>query len=250
MQLGFSGLGLLGLLFTVALCVHVVRTGQNMIWLYLILFVPVLGGLVYFVAVIVPQWTSGPAARKAREAARETLDPGRDYRQAKAAADDTPTVHNQMRLAAAAGELGRWDEAEAVYRAAARGVHAEDPALAYGLARSLVELGRYAEARPLLEKLEADNPRTPQTALQLARAYEGLGMTAEAEGPYNYAAARLPGLEGLARQAAFLARTGREAEAQDALTEIDKRLARTNARFQREGRQWRDLAAEAVRRGR
>jgi hypothetical protein len=241
---------LLGLLFSIALCVHVVRTGQNMMWLYLILFLSPLGGIVYLIAVIIPGWTGGPAARKAREAARDTLDPSRDYRAARLAAEDTPTVHNRMRWAAAAGELGKWDEAEAVYRDAAQGVHAEDPALAYGLARSLVELGRFAEARPLIEKLEKDQPRTPQTALLLARAYEGLGLTAEAEAPYQYAAARLPGLEGLARQAAFLARTGRMAEAQEALTEIDKRLDRTNPRFQREGRQWRDLAAEAVRRGR
>ncbi|MGZ5987118.1 MAG: tetratricopeptide repeat protein [Caulobacteraceae bacterium] len=241
---------LLGMLFSIALCVHVVRSGQNMMWLYIILFLSPLGGIVYLIAVIVPQWTGGPAARKAREAARETLDPTRDYRQAKQAVEDTPTAHNRMRLAAAAGELGKWDEAEAVYRSAAQGVHAEDSALAYGLARSLVELGRYAEARPLLEKLEKDSPRTPQTALQLARTYEGLGLIAEAEAPYHYAAARLPGLEGLARQAGFLARTGRKAEAEDALNEIDKRLARTNARFQKEGRQWRDLAAEAVRRAR
>lgn len=242
------GLYLLGLLFSIALCVHVVRSGQNMMWLYIILFLSPIGGIIYLIAVLVPQWTGGPTARKAREAARDTLDPTRDYRLARQAADDTPTVHNRMRWAAAAGELGKWDEAEGVYRQAAQGVHAEDPALAYGLARSLVELGRFAEARPILEKLEADQPRTPQTALQLARTYEGLGLLAEAEGPYQYAAARLPGLEGIARQAAFLARTGRKAEAQEALNEVDKRLERTNPRFQKEGRQWRDLAAEAVRR--
>ena len=239
---------LLGMLFSIGMCVHVVRTGQNMMWLYIILFLSPLGGLVYLIAIVVPQLSAGPGARKAREAARETLDPTRDYRQAKQAAEDTPTAHNRMRLAAAAGELGKWDEAEAVYRSAAQGVHAEDSALAYGLARSLVELGRWAEARPLLEKLEKDHPRTPQTALQLGRVYEGLGMLREAETPYHYAAARLPGLEGVARQAAFLARTGRQAEAEEALNEIDKRLARTNPRFQKEGRQWRDLAAEAVRR--
>src|SRR5665213_2124998 len=165
---------LLGLLFSIGMCVHVVRTGQNMIWLMIILFLSPLGALVYLVAVVIPGWTGGPTARKAREAARETLDPTRDYRQAKQAADDTPTVHNRMRWAAAAGELGKWDEAERVYRDAAQGVHADDPALAYGLARSLVELGRYAEARPILEKLETDHPRTPQTALQLARAYDCL----------------------------------------------------------------------------
>ena len=237
---------LLGMLFSIALCVHVVRSGQNMMWLYIILFLSPIGGIVYLIAVVLPQLSGGPTARKAREAARETLDPTRNYRTAKQAVDDVPTVGNRMRFAAAAGELGRWDEAEAAYRIAAQGVHAEDAALAYGLAHALVELGRYAEARPMLEKLEADNPRTPQTALQLARAYEGLGMIAEAEGLYEHAAARLPGLEGLARQAAFFARTGRKAQAQDALVEIDKRLERTNVRFQKEGRVWRQLAADAL----
>ena len=247
MPLGLYGLGLL---FSIALCVHVVRTGQNMMWLFIILFLSPIGGGVYLVAIVVPGLTRSPAARKAREAARETLDPTRDYRQAKQAVDDSPTVHNRMRLAAAAGALGRWDEAEELYRAAAQGVHAEDSDLAYGLAHAQVELGRFAEARPILESLEAAGPRTAQTALQLARVYEGLGELDKAETAYDFAAARLPGLEGLARQAAFLARTGRKAQAQDALNEIDKRLERTNPRFQKEGRQWRALAAEGIARAR
>jgi hypothetical protein len=236
----------LGLLFSIALCVHVVRTGQNMMWLYLILFLSPIGGVVYLIAVVIPSLTGGPTARKARDAARETLDPTRAYRTAKQAVADSPPVYNRMRMAAAAGELGRWDEAEALYRLAAQGVHAEDPALAYGLAHSLVELGRYAEAAPLLEQLEAANPRTAQTALQLARAYEGLGRPGDAEAPFHYAAARLPGLEGIARQAAFLARTGRRPEAQEALVEIDKRIERLNPRFRKEARQWRDLAADGI----
>jgi hypothetical protein len=249
MSLGLPAIGL-SLLFSILLCVHVVRTGQQMYWLWIILAFQPIGGLVYAIAILLPSMMGGPTVRKAREAARETLDPTREYRQAKAAAEDTPTVHNRMRHAAAAGELGKWDEAEALYRAAAQGVHAEDPALAYGLARALVELGRYGEARPLLEKLESEHPRTPQTALQLGRVYEGLGLTQQAETPYQYAAARLPGLEGLARWCAFLAHTGRKAEAQEALNELDKRLTRTNARFQKEGRQWQVLAADAVRRAR
>src|ERR1700761_6346816 len=101
-------LWLLGLPLSIALCVHVVRTGQNMMWLYLILFLSPIGGGIYLIAVVIPALGGGPTARKAREAARETLDPTRDYRMAKQAVEDTPTVHNRMRLAAAAGELNRW----------------------------------------------------------------------------------------------------------------------------------------------
>ena len=52
--------------------------------------------------------------------------------------------------------------------------------------------------------------RTPQAMLALARTYEGLGRNDEAAVAYEWAAPRLPGLEGVARHAAFLARTGRK----------------------------------------
>lgn len=250
MSFGLQGL-LLSLLFSVLLCVHAVRTHQDMFWLWIILLFQPLGGLVYLVAIILPGLFRGPAARKLGKATRETLDPMRSYRDAKAAHELAPTVHNQMRLAAAATELGRHEEAEALYRDALQGVHADDPALLLGRARSLLELGRPAEALPLLERLreEGKEASTPQATLAFARAYEGLGRMQEAEAAYNDAAPRFPGLEGIARQAAFLARTGRRKEAQDALAEIDKRLSRANPHFRKEGRVWRDLAAQAIAQG-
>lgn len=239
---------ILSTLVAILLCVHVVRTHREMFWLWVILIFQPIGGIVYLVAIVLPELFRGPAARKVGRAARETLDPTRAYRDAKASYDLAPTVHNQMRLAAAASELGRHEEAEALYREAMQGVHADDPALLLGRARALVELGRPVEALPLLEQLARDGKEgdTPQATLALARAYEGLGRTAEAEQAYERAAPRFPGLEAIARQAAFLARNGRAQEAKDALAEIDKRLGRANPHFRREGRIWRDLAAQAI----
>lgn len=247
MSFGLPALGL-SLLLSVLLCVHVVRTGREMYWLFIILLFQPIGGIVYAAAIILPEMLRGPAIRKAGHAARETLDPTRDYREAKVAADETPTVHNQMKLAVAAAALGRWEEAEALYRQAAQGVHAEDPALLLGRVNALVELGRHAEALPLLEALsrEGDKGRTPQMTMAYARAYDGLGRAAEADAAYEQAAARVPGLEGLARRAAFLARQGRRDEAQAILTDIDQRLAKSPPHFRKEGRVWRDLAAEAM----
>ncbi|HVY34286.1 MAG TPA: tetratricopeptide repeat protein [Caulobacteraceae bacterium] len=238
----------LSLIFSVGLCVHAVRTGQNYFWLWIILLFQPLGGVVYLVAIVLPALMGGPTVRMAGQAARATLDPTRDYRRAKADVEDTPTVHNRMRLAAAAAELGRWDEAEAQYRAAAQGVHADDTALMSGLAQSLTELGRFDEALPVLERLgrEGDPGHTPQLGLLFARVYEGLGRLREADDYYRTGGMRVPGLEGLGRYAAFMARNGRQAEAREMLAEIDRRLARTNPRFQREGRIWRDLAAKAL----
>jgi hypothetical protein len=246
-QFGLPAFGL-SLVIAVLLCVHVVRTHREMFWLWIILIFQPIGGIVYFVAVILPELLGGPTARKLSHAARETLDPARAYREAKAAHDLTPSVHNQMRLAAAAAELGRHDEAEALYAAALQGVHADDPALLLGRAKALIELNRPAEALEMLEQLAAqgDPGRTPQATLAFARAYEGLGRTTEADHAYEWAAPRLPGLEAAARQAAFLAKTGRTAQAREALGEMDKRIARANPHFKKEARAWRDFAAQAI----
>jgi hypothetical protein len=238
----------LSLIFSVLLCVHVVRTHREMYWLWIILAFQPIGGLVYAAAIILPELLGGRTARRLGQAARETLDPDRDYRVAKAAHDDSPTVANAIRLAAAAMTLGRHAEAWELYRDAAQGVHADDPTLLLGGANALIELGRYGEALSLLERLGRDQttPRTPTSALALGRAYEGLGRNAEAEAAYDWAAGRLPGLEGLGRYAAFLARTGRKAQAQEALAEMDRRIERADPYFRKTARVWRDLAARAL----
>jgi hypothetical protein len=61
----------LSLIFSIALCVHVVRTGQQMYWLMIILLFQPLGGLVYLVAIIAPEFLGGAKAQKARQAARK-----------------------------------------------------------------------------------------------------------------------------------------------------------------------------------
>jgi hypothetical protein len=239
----------LSLLFSIALCVHAVRSGQASYWLLIILLLQPLGGIVYFIVNVAPEWLGGPTARRVGQEARARLDPDREYREARAAVDDAPTVRNQMRLAEAAADMGRHEEAEALYGAAAVGVHADDPALIHGRARALVELNRPAEALPLLERAGelGDAGRTPEAALAMARAYEALGRMAEAEDAYAWAAERMPGLEAIARHAAFMAATGRRAEAEATLTEIDRRVSKTGPHFRKEARGWRDYAAERVR---
>ena len=238
----------LSLIFSIALCVHVVRTGQQMYWLMIILLFQPLGGLVYLAAVVAPEFLGGAKAQKARQTARQVLDPQREYREAGQAVDDTPTVANRVRLASAAASLGRHAEAERLYAEALQGMYADDAQLLLGRANALIELNRSAEALPLLEQLsaQANAARTPNVALAMGRAYHALGRYAEADTALRWAAAHLPGFEGMARYAVFLADTGRKDEARDALTEIDKRLAKTHAHFRREARGWRDLAAGAV----
>jgi len=237
----------LSLIFSIVLCVHAVRTNQNMFWLWVILVIP-LGNIVYLVAIVLPGLLGGTTARRMGAATRAALDPERDYRAAKHAHDDSPTVGNAMRMAAAAASLGRYDEAERLYADAARGIHADDPTLLLGRANALLELNRYDDALTVLEQLghNIEQGRSPQAALALGRACEGAGRIKEADTAYEWAAERMPGLEAMARYAAFMARHGRRPEAEAMLAYIDKRITRIKGALRGEARGWRDLAAQAL----
>lgn len=142
-----------------------------------------LGGVVYAVVYILPELTGGSTSRRLQVAAKQVLNPEGEYRAAQALVDDSPTVVNRMRLAAASSGLGRHDVAARMYADAAQGIHAEDATLLLGRARVLIELNRPAEALPILEKLGelGEAGRTPQAALAMGRAYQALGQTAEAD---------------------------------------------------------------------
>ena len=240
---------LVSLVIAVLLCWHAVRTGRDSFWLWIILMFQPIGGAVYFFLNVVPDIFGGATAQKVSRVARDSLDPHREYREAKQAHAETPTVRNQSRLAHAAAHLGHYAEAEALYAAAAQGVHADDPALLLGRAKALLELSRPADALATLEKLGQDEAhgRTPPAALAMARAYADLGRTDEADRAFQWASERMPGFEALARYAAFLARSGRKDEARDIVRELDQRMTKLRGQFRKEAQGWRDLAAGALR---
>ena len=73
----------LSLIISIALAVHVVRTGRELFWLWIILIFQPIGGLVYFLAIVLPELGRGQTARRLERSARAALDPMREYREAK-----------------------------------------------------------------------------------------------------------------------------------------------------------------------
>lgn len=228
--------------------IHVVRTGREMTWLWFFIIGPLIGPAFYLFAVLVPEWMGGGTARRMGRAAQVAIDPERDYRNALRALEDTPTVGNRMKVAQAAGALGRWRDAEAQWALCGDGQWGDDPAVLMGHALALLEIENYTEALKKLEKLKAQGREgeTPTVALAFARAYEGLGRNHEADAAYRFAADRVPGLEAGGRYVAFMAKIGRRADAEIGLEELDRRLAKIAGPLRGEARPWRDMAAKAL----
>lgn len=237
---------ILGYVPSILCAIHLVRNRGETYWLWLFVIAPGIAPLIYFFAVMAPDLMGGRTARTFGRAAAKAIDPNREYRLAKDALEDTPSVGARTRLAAAALALGRNEEAEELYRGALVGQFADDPAIIMGHTQALLELSRYDEALTQLGKLKDQNNNDPELALAYARAFEGLKRYDEADAPYRFAADRLPGLEGAARYVACMAKAGRAEDARQGLAELDRRLPKIPAAFRGEARHWRNFAASAV----
>ncbi|NWH09048.1 MAG: tetratricopeptide repeat protein [Alphaproteobacteria bacterium] len=133
---------------------HIVRSGADRIWIYIVLIFPVVGCVAYFVAEILPDLWSGRDAVVARDRLHTWVDPNRHYRRLSEDAQITDAVGAKAALAGECFRQGRYAEAEAHYRAALTGLHAEDPALLLGLADTLMAARRFNEVPELVARIE------------------------------------------------------------------------------------------------
>ena len=92
------GLGL-HVIVAILCAVHVLRTGQERYWLLVLFLFPLLGSFIYALAVVLPQLSNSRSGRRVVRGLRDTLDPGRELREAQAAFDHSATIANRIRVA-------------------------------------------------------------------------------------------------------------------------------------------------------
>jgi len=226
----FAGLGL-HLLLAIFCAVHVVRSGQQLYWLFILFAFPLLGSLVYFFAVYMPNSRLERGALKAVSAAAKAMDPTKGIRIARAEYEETPTAQNQMRLAAALLENGEALEAASLYEGGLKGPFAADPDLRFGAARAFTESQRYAEALTHLAQLRTSRPdyRPDAISLLMARCYAGTSRQADARQEFERAVERFGTFEAHAEYAIWALAIGDAATAARLQTQIDKITGRWNA---------------------
>jgi hypothetical protein len=237
-------IGGLILLAQIACAVHVMRTGRNTYWIYLVIFVPMIGMAAYFIVEILPGMMNSRSAQRAASEVVRTLDPGRGLREAQRRVQITPTAENKTALAEEHLRAGAVDAAIALYREVLVGVHATDPAIMLGLARALFAKGELAETQSVLERLRAANPgyNSSEGHLLYARSLELQGKQAAALDEYAALATYYPGQEARCRYALLLRQSGRFQEARRLFEEICQAIDYGPRHQYREQREWYQLA--------
>jgi hypothetical protein len=219
----FFGIGI-HVLVALFFAVHAIRTHREIYWLFVLFAFPLLGSIVYFVAVFLPSSRLEHSAAKAGRALQASLDPGREVRDAQRAFELTPTAHNQMRLANALLETGQAGKAAEQYEACLQGPFARDAELRLGAARARLASGNMAGTIALLEALAAEQPgfRAEQVGILLGQAYAAAGRQDEAGSQFAAAAHRFGSLEARAELAIWALANGKPQVAAPELEEIER----------------------------
>ena len=232
----------LGLHFIVAIlfAVHAVRRGQERYWLFVLFMFPVLGSIIYALAIWLPSLRHDRTARALTRGIRKHLDPGRELREAQDAFDHSATVDHRLRLADALAAAGRHDDAVREYRAALSGPHSDNPDFQVRLAAALLDSGDATQASALLDDLILRHPhyKSPAGHLLYARALAASGEHVRARGEFDALIGYYAGFEARARYAQALADWGEVDAARDLGQQSLLQVRRLPKYAQRANREW------------
>lgn len=244
-----SPVGLMSLVLIGVCIVHAVRRGNIFPWIYIIIFLPAIGSLIYLVAVIVPELFRSQGAARLGARARQVADPNKTFREAHRAAEMVGSVDAKRALAEQYVARGNYAGAVEIYRDAAQGQFKDDPAVLLGLSRAQFLSGDPAAAQASLDTLQAADPKfiSEDAHLLYARALEAQGKDTEALGEYRKLVGYYTGEEARTRYAMLLEKTGARDEARTVYQQVVKSLDGAPARYQRAQKEWGDVARRGLR---
>jgi hypothetical protein len=228
----------------VLLIIHVIRTGRNQLWIWVLIFLPLAGAIAYLAVEIVPDLFRSRAARRTARGFRKALDPQADLRRYESEARVAGNVASRQRYAEELARHERYDEAIAQYREALSGLYEHDPNLMLGLAQAQFGKGEAGAARATLDELIRLNPdfRSPTGHLLYARALEAEGNVAKALEEYKVLAPSYPGAEAAVRYAQLLRAQGRTDEARQVARELLEQARIAPGHYRRAQRPWLEAA--------
>jgi hypothetical protein len=235
---------ILSIIIQVALIIHVVKTGRNQLWIWVLALLSLPGAIAYIAVEILPELFRSRTAQRTARGLRKAMDPGADLRRYENEARVGSNVASRQRYAEELVRHQRYDDAIGQYREALTGLYEHDPNLMLGLAQAQFGKGDASGARATLDELIQRNPdfRSPAGHLLYARALEAEGNVPKALEEYAVLAPSYPGAEAAVRYAQLLQAQGRRPEAQKVARELLEQARIAPGHYRRAQRPWLDAA--------
>lgn len=227
-----------------AICVlHCLKKGNQNKWIWIIVFLPVIGCLIYLFTEIftdrqISQVSSGVAS---------VLNPSGSVRKLEEQLRFSDTFQNRVMLADAYLANGRTADAIDLYEQSFTGLFTENEHLLKQLIIAYSIVKRYEDIIPLAQKLY----RTPQFARSRAHmlyaiALENTGNSQLAEKEFKMMNVRFSNFESRYQYGLFLLRMGRDDEAKQLFKELLGEASHLSSRERRGNQVWFNQAKEEL----
>lgn len=243
---GVMPLLILSILIQLALVVHVMKTGRNTSWIYILLFFPLIGGLAYVIVELLPSMGQSPGGQRMRRNMSKTLNPHREVREAAQNFSVASTASNALVLAEQLIEKQAYEQAREVLEHSMTGLHATDPELMMALAKALFGQGEYQACLETLDDFKQHNPqRTSEEGhLLYARALEKSGRINDARTEYEVLAGYCSSPEPACRLARLLGEAGDVAASKDLYRSVVEKARVSGKHYHRLHKRWIMIAEE------
>nr|CAA6822030.1 MAG: Unknown protein [uncultured Thiotrichaceae bacterium] len=241
-------LGILLFIVQAAFAVHVIRTGRETYWIFIIMGIPALGCAVYFFTQVLPDSRNSYTVRKTGNQLLKAIDPERELRARKDELEIVDTVENRLKLADEYIEAGQYDDAIPLLKKSLDTTHEDDPYMLEKMAQALFGKEDYQETINTLELLIEKNPhfQSHDGHLIYARSLEALDKTDEALEEYKALATSYPGEEGRVRYAQLLITKNQPDAAQQVFQDVLARTKRAPKYYVKKEKQWIAIAKQGL----
>jgi hypothetical protein len=228
--------------------VHSYRRGTLNRWIFLIIFLPLIGSIIYIYSEVLSNRNNFRSTIKPTINVGAVLNPGGNIKKLEEELRFTDTFANKVKLADAYLAAGLTDKAVDLYKASLTGAFAENEHVMMQLIVGYFEQGRYEEVIPLAKKLY-HLPQFPRSKAHIlyAMSLENTGNTEQAENEFKAMKGRYSYFEQRYQYGLFLMRAERYEDAEKIFTDMVNEEPQLGNMEKRNNRQWFAKAKEELR---
>ncbi len=137
------------------LCIlHILKTQRNMYWIWIIIMLPYIGGIAYFIIEILPGLSRGNSVTSIQDSIVYFIRPKEKIEALRRKAEFSPTHNNCLEYADALLSGGEYTKALELYTAQNKGLFKDDVELQYKIAFAEYKSGHFSEAKTYIKKIQ------------------------------------------------------------------------------------------------
>ena len=233
-------IAIIELFVQVYFAVHSIKTGKDRYWIFIIIFFPGIGCLIYFFAEYLPELQQNAKIKRSRIPS----NPVKKLQVLKDQLELTPSIYNKRALAEAYIHSGQYEDAISLYESCLTGRNNDDATIIEGISIAHFFKGDFENAYKYLTHLKKlrGQDKYDKFDLLYARTLELKNNTEEALNEYALLIKGFSGEEARVRYAMLLKQTGRLNEAKEQFSMVLKNARFSQKYYQKAQKEWINIA--------